>query len=367
MISPLVMASESQGFFHKLWFGARNAERRNDLMGPGASSHAADIDFLFMAIFWISLVSFVVVVGLMLYFAWKYRARPGVKTVRSPSHHTLLELTWCIVPLIFMTWMFFEGFKGFIDAHVAEAGAEEITVIAQKWEWIFEYSNGARSTERNTEVMSTKDIPIFVAPVGKPVLLRMQSLDVIHSFWVPDFRTKQDVFPNRWTSYWFRADKPGRHLIFCAEYCGDSHSEMAAVLEIVEQDEYVRRVRAWNAPPDGEPWVTGQWIARRKGCLGCHVDEAGKTGSAPSWVNSFGYPVTFTDSSNIAARDENYIRDSILEPGKNIVQGYGNNMTLIPMTEAEIASIIAYMKHLSDRGGTGDSLLNQPPPEGGQN
>lgn len=358
MIRMLVTASSEQGFFHRLWFGARNVDRRDDLMGIGASSHADHIDFLFMGIFWISLVSFIIVVGLMLWFAWKYRARPGVKTVRSPSHHTLLELTWCIVPLIAMTWMFFEGFKGFIDAHVAEAGAEEITVIAQKWEWIFEYSNGARSVETTEEAIGARKLPVFVAPVNRPVLLRMKSLDVIHSFWVPDFRTKQDVFPNRWTSYWFKAEKTGRHLIFCAEYCGDSHSEMAAILEIVEPEEYVRRVRAWNSPAEGAlPWQIGQWVARRKGCFGCHTDEPGKVGSAPSWVNSYGYPVEFTDGTSLAARDENYIRESIYEPARKIVKGYGNNMTLIPMTEEEVGYIIEYMKHLSDRGPR--SLLNE--------
>lgn len=365
MISLFSIAESRPGLFHRIWFGDREQSARQDLLGAGASSHADHIDFLFMAIFWISVVSFFVVVGLMVYFAWKYRARPGVKTVRSPSHHTLLELTWCIVPLIAMTWMFFEGFKWFIDAHIAEANAEEITVIAQKWSWIFEYPNGARSDRTTDEVVKTARIPVFVAPRDRPVLLRMRSEDVIHSFWVPDFRTKADVFPNRWTSYWFRAEKPGRHLIFCAEYCGDSHSEMLAVLEVVEPDEYVRTLRQWNSPKEGAlPWEIGQWIARRKGCLGCHPDESGRTGAAPSWVNLFGYPGEFTNAPPIDRKDENYIRESIYEPAKRVVQGFGPSMPLVAMTEEEVQYIIEYLKHLSDRGPK--SLLDETP-SGGEN
>lgn len=361
--------------FHDMWYGTR---QQGGFVGGGSpTSVGRHNDFLFMAIFWISLIAFIVVIGLMLVFIFRYRRRPGVTTTRSAAHNTVLELTWCIVPLIAMTWMFFEGFKGFINFHVAEAGYEEINLVGQKWFWKFEYSNGAASPETvSKERLNTAlDVPVFVAPAGKPVLLRMKSNDVLHSFYIPDFRAKADVFPNRYTNFTFRANEVGEHFVFCAEYCGDSHSEMIAVLKIVPPDEYVRTVRKWSAPPEGStPAQIGKWLAKTKGCLACHVDEPGKVGSAPSWVNNYGYPGEFADGSTTAAKDDNYYAESIRVPSAKIVKGYGNQMVLQAVTDEDIKNLIAYIKSLSDKGpstlldppaGNAPAEAPAPPPPGG--
>ena len=129
---------------------------------------ASTVDGLFMAIFWISMFMFVLLMGLTLYFVFKYRFKPGVPSQRSVGHNTPLELFWTVVPLVVMTWIFFEGFWSYIDSQTVKVGAEPISVSASMWQWKFTYSNGAISTTE--EVLSGKSYPVFVVPAGKPVV-----------------------------------------------------------------------------------------------------------------------------------------------------------------------------------------------------
>jgi len=208
---------------------------------------------------------------------------------------------------------------------------------------------------------------VFYVPEDTPILLRMISTDVIHSFWAPDFRMKQDIFPNRYTSYWFQADPLGAealtmparddahidrdypyrdHIIFCAEYCGDLHSEMFAVLRVVETDVYEAKIAAW-ARPTGTLAERGQMVARRRGCLTCHTTDGGSS-TGPTWKDLYGSTRQFTDGSTRVA-DDNYIRESIWNPGTQIVQGFANQMTPFAgiVSEDEIRALTAYIGTLS--------------------
>lgn len=350
---------------------------------PGASTISGHSDWLFFWIFVISAIFFVVLMVLMIYFTFRFRRRPGARPVRSASHNTLLELSWSVIPTILLVWMFFEGFWGYADVLVAPAEAPEMVLQAQKWSWSMTYPNGATSPETTrTRAMEGEaeraqgatDTPIFVMPEKQPVRIRMASIDVIHSFWIPDFRAKFDVFPNRYTSMWFEptgikgnAKLPNEggwkkwagtpyedHWVFCAEYCGSNHSEMSAIIRVVPQDVYLDIIKDW-AEPKGSPIEIGAILYKSKGCNACHLLTEGRL-VGPGWKNMFGHRVEFTDGSSYSDEQmsdptffANYVRKSIADPGAQIVKSFPNQMTVQKLNEKEVSSLIAYIESLSDK------------------
>jgi cytochrome c oxidase subunit II len=356
------------GFVDRLWYGGR-----------GWSDTAREAGSLFGFIWWVSVASFVLLIGLTVAFMIIYRRKPGIPAQRSASHNTPLELAWSIIPLLVMFWMFFEGFRIYVRQQVAPAGGPTLNLTAQRWTWSLEYPNGAQSDTYTTAytpagrersyTAASQPMPVFYVPEDTPILLRMISTDVIHSFWVPDFRMKQDIFPNRYTSYWFQADPLGPesltmpaqddphidrdyqyrdHIIFCAEYCGDLHSEMYGVLRVVKKDIYEAKIAAW-ARPTGTLAERGAVVARRRGCLTCHTVD-GSTSTGPTWQNLYGSTRQFTDGTTVVA-DDNYIRESIWYPGTKIVQGFTNQMTPYAgiVSEDEIRALTAYIGTLSSQ------------------
>ncbi len=376
MLNPIWTLAD--GWFTRLFFRT-----------PGASDHARNVDFVYLAIWWISIASFILVIAAMLWFTFKYRRRPGVAAERSPSHHTMLELTWSIVPLIIMAWMFFVGFWGYTDAVVAPAESETMQLRAKKWNWSLTYPNGASSlwttrqrdygkvldefsTEKSkrkalppTRVEGPQDYPVFVIPAGRPTKFQMISEDVMHSFWVPDFRIKFDVFPNRYTSVWIvpdsfkgeSTDDKGRkyddHWVFCAEYCGDNHSEMLAVLRVMQEPDY-RAVLAEYATPTGTLPERGLMVAKSKGCFSCHSTDGSKN-TGPSWKDIYGRATEFADGTSddhLGDAFANYVRESVYEPGKKLVKPFPNQMPTYKgqISEEYISYLVAYMKSISAKG-----------------
>lgn len=331
--------SANRSLVNKAWFS------------QPASTFADDHDLLFLFIFWISVFFFVLLMGLSLIFVVKYRRVPGVPQQRSMSHNTPLELTWSIGPLAILAVIFFWGFDRFMDLQVAPANAEEIEVTGFQWGWEMRYDNGA-STREFTNVVSNVDSPIFAVPVGKPIKLLMHSRDVIHSFWVPNFRVKFDVFPNRYTTMWFEATEPGDHYVFCAEYCGAQHSEMAAIIRAMPPAEYAEW-KSEMAVDNRPPREIGASLYITKACNSCHsVDGSAKTG--PTWQGLYGKEETVLvngEPQRIIA-DENYLRESILEPQVKIVQGYPDQMNSYQgqLTDKELNALIVYIKSLSEQG-----------------
>ena len=328
-----------QNFVERLWFT------------KPASTYAGDQDELFLFIFWICVFFFVLLMGLSVYFVFKYRRIPGKPQERSASHNTPLELTWSVGPLVILAVIFFWGFDRYMNLNVAPANVEEIQVTAFQWGWEMQYDNGA-ATREFTNLTGTVDSPVFYAPAGRPVKLLMHSRDVIHSFYVPDFRVKYDVFPMRYTTMWFQVDEPGDHYLFCAEYCGKSHSEMAGLIRVVPEDEY-RRWKAEMAEDTRPPVEIGKTLFVTKACNSCHsVDGSPNTG--PTWLDIYGKEevVLVNGQPQTITVDENYIRESILEPQVKIVQGYPNQMNSYQgqLSEKEILALISYIKSLSERG-----------------
>ncbi len=355
----------------------------------GGVPGVAELDTLFMFIFWVSMFFFVLLMGLMLWWGIKYRRRPGVPAAHTATHNTPLELAWSIGPLLILVVMFFWGFDAYLRGVVAPGESVTMTLQAQKWNWSIEYPRGVTSKEvapignvqqidssgnprSSLEDDGTQKVPVFAMPAGVPVNLRMISSDVIHSFWVPSFRRKFDVFPNRYTNFWFETpeiagDEPMLretelkisqdetitikyidHWIFCAEYCGDQHSEMAGILRVMAPADFEKWLSIQEFDPNAAPWERGQKLYMSKGCATCH-SVTGQENTGPPWNDVWGSTRNFTDGSSAVA-DENYIRESILVPTTKIVQGYTDGMTPYQgrISEQEISDIIAFMRYLKE-------------------
>ncbi|MDX2114434.1 MAG: cytochrome c oxidase subunit II [Planctomycetota bacterium] len=339
----------------RLWWGG-NVE---------ASTFAEGVDHVFFYIFWVSLAFFVLLMWLMVYWAFKYRRRPGVAPQPSPSHNTALELTWSIVPTILLAVMFFWGLIAYIPMKVAPANAEVINVTARKWAWGLVYDNGASPLE--TEVIADAAAPIFALPVNRPIKFIMSSQDVIHSMYMPAFRIKRDVFPNFYTSQWVEATKithrweeqekkfvpvnPAEskgYYLACTEYCGDQHSQMWGRVMVLADADYA----LWKNQQADTSGVSlpdlGAKLYKSKGCNACHSVD-GSAGTGPTWTGIWGKTHEFTDGGS-ALVDENYLRESILEPAKHIVRGYANQMPTFQgqLTDRELLALITYIRILSD-------------------
>jgi len=324
--------------------------------GHGASALARESDSIMMWIFGFNVIWFVFLMALMCWWAVRYRRRPGVPPLRSAHHNTPLELVWTIVPSLFLGYMFYRGFSGYIGGMVAPSNAEVIDIRGMKWKWTATYDNGANAPD-SVDAGGLRGIPIIYVPAGRPVLFRMTSNDVLHSFWIPDFRYKFDVIPNRYTSYWINASAPGEHWIFCAEYCGDYHSEMAARLVALPPAEYDELKAGWAIDRSQPPEVLGKMMVEtRGGCIACHSLDGSKV-IGPTWLNAWGYEVPLADGTKIPADDpaawDEYIRESIVNPNAKLHAGYPPVMSSFAgvFTDEEIGWIIAYMRSLSDKGG----------------
>jgi cytochrome c oxidase subunit 2 len=301
-------------------------------MPPQISTVAQSVDWLFNFILAISVFFFVLIVVVMVVFVLKYRRREGQSAEASPSHNLPLELTWTAIPIVLVMIIFFFGFKGFLDMATPPANAYEILVEGQKWKWSFLYPNGY--VDENLHV-----------PVDRPVRLVMSSADVIHSLYVPAFRIKMDVVPGRYSKAWFEATVPGEYDLFCAEYCGTSHSDMLALVIVHPPGEF----ETWLAQASDflatmTPVDAGRKLFQTRGCTQCHsMDGSAKTG--PTLLGIFGHSQKLANGTTITV-DENYIRESILEPAAQVVAGFEPVMPTFQgrLKDEEITAIIEYLK-----------------------
>lgn len=357
---------------------------KNIFLKPGNSDLANStwgVDGLFMFITWICIVSFFICMIPMCYWAVKYRRRPGVPAQRTPNHNTALEVTWIVIPLLLMTIVFFWGFKGYLHGQIAKGNAEVINVQGFKWGWDFKYKNGAGSGQLvyldDNVVPGDKgqpvgrrgntQVPVVAVPAGIPVKMLMTSRDVMHSFYIPDMRIKMDLFPNRYTSMTFIPqsaegpdqagnitrlpnEKPGRdHYIFCAEYCGELHSEMAGVMRVMTPSDYEQTLLAWGDVYGGGSFIDAGKLVYAKRCATCHTIDGGKN-TGPTWKGAWGTQVPLVGGGKVTF-DENYTRESILNPSAKIHEGYANQMPSFAgqLSETEILGVIAYLRDLAGK------------------
>lgn len=304
---------------------------------PTASVNAANVDNLYGFIFWLSVVLFILVIGPGAWFVYKYRLKPGEDAKPTPriTHHLGLELTWSVIPLILLIIIGIWSFWDFMALAIPPAEAEEIYVTGYKWGWRIEHRDG------------TKELNELHIPEGKTVKLIMTSEDVIHSFFVPDFRVKHDLPPGRYTSLWFTPVGTGEHQVFCTEYCGDGHSGMLAKIHVMPKDKYAEWQRVGTPlGPNETLEIRGQKLYTDKGCATCHSTDGSKL-TGPSFKGIYGQPQPLADGSSVNV-DENFIRESILNPQAKIAQGYNPVMPSYQGTlkEMDLNALIAYIKSL---------------------
>ncbi len=304
---------------------------------PSSSTVAPAVDTLFYTILGVAIVFFTIVIGAAIFFTVKYRRRGPVGLNVQAETNITLEIIWTAIPLIIVLIIFVMGFRAYLKQIVAPKDAIEIKLSAQRWIWNFTYPNG------NT---STNDL---VVPAGKPVRLLMSSTDVIHGFYVPDFRIKQDVLPNRYTTVWFEAPDSGEHVITCTQYCGRGHSEMRGTVRVLSPSAYDNWLATGGsgATPGGSPVELGQSLYKSKGCVSCHTTD-GTASVGPTFKALFGTKVTL-EGGTIMTADENYIRTCILEPEKTRVKGFPPVMPTFQGTlkDSEVDAIIAFIKSLA--------------------
>lgn len=297
------------------------------------STTAKDVDWAFDVVLWIDVLFFVGIVGAMCWFAYKYQRRKEGEKTSTVDHNTTLEVVWTVLPTILLGVLFVAGLRGFAHALVAPAEAMEIKVTGAKWFWTFTYPNGYVTTNE------------LVVPKDRPVKLLMSSQDVVHSFFIPEFRIKQDAVPGQYTTMWFNATEAKEVVVECAEYCGTSHSDMLGKIIVKPQAEFQDWLdKAANEGAGKSPAEYGQILYTKKNCFTCHSTDGSKI-VGPSFKGIFGRQEALESGATVTV-DENYIRESILEPNAKIVKGYPASMPTYKGTlkDKEIDALIAYLK-----------------------
>ena len=300
------------------------------------SAHVIDAPFMFILI--ASTIMLIGVTFYLFYLPWKYRRRSSADVPYPVKENHLLEMSWIVIPTILVFIVFFWGFKAHVDTVVAPADAYEVNVQGKKWLWQFNYNEGITTTNE------------LVVPANRPVKLIMNSVDVLHSFYVPEFRIKHDVLPNRYSTVWFEAVRADTFQILCTEYCGTGHSVMGAkviALGAQEWNEWVASGGGKGIQPGDSPVELGEARYTKNVCNTCHsIDGSSKVG--PSFLGHWGETRNFVDGGS-AVMDEDYTRESILYPAAHIVEDYQPVMPSYQgqLSDGEVYALIQYIKSIN--------------------
>lgn len=301
------------------------------LLPEPASTLAGRIDTLYYVLIALS-VFFAVLIFILIYlFAVRYRRRSEDEVPRQIPGLLKLELVWSIIPFGLSLVVFVWGAKLYFETYTPPDDALEIYVVGKQWMWHIQHPSGQR------------EINELHVPTGRPVKLLMATEDVIHSFYIPAFRVKKDVVPGRYATLWFEATKPGVYHLFCAEYCGTKHSQMGGSVVVMEPIQY----QNWLSGSEGgeTPVAAGEKKFQQLGCITCHGDRPGARG--PSLQGVFGSSVQLQNGEIVTA-NEDYLRESILNPGKKVTAGYTPIMPTFQgqVSEAVLLQLTAYIKSL---------------------
>jgi cytochrome c oxidase subunit 2 len=304
---------------------------------PEASTIAPRVDHLLYAVTAVTGLVAIAIFVTMIVFGIRYRAgstTPRAEDVPAAQARARrrVELAWILIPFLLFLASFVWAARLYMVRAAAPAGAMELFVVAKQWMWELQHPGGQR------------EIDEMHIPRGQPIKLVMTSQDVIHSFFVPAFRLKQDVLPGRYTQMWFTATTTGRFHLFCAEYCGTDHARMGGDVIVMEPAQFERWLDEHRGPQDMA--ARGEALFRQYGCSGCHGANASV--HAPDLAGVFGKPVPLSDGTVVIA-DERYIRDSILLPASQVAAGYAPIMPSFAgrIGEEDILDLIAYVKGLS--------------------
>ena len=300
-------------------------------MPEQASTTAQDVDTLFAFTVVLSVVASVLIVIALLGFAIRYRRRHAAEIGHREHAGNWLEITWTVIPGIIFLGLFVWGLQVYFETYRIPANAERYYVVGKQWMWKYQHPSGNR------------EINDLHVPVGRPIELVITSEDVIHSFFVPAFRVKRDAVPGRYSTAWFEATKTGTFDIFCAEYCGAEHSLMIGKIHVMELADY----EAWLEGKEGGRSIvaSGADLFEQKACSTCHRSDS--SARAPILDHVYGKEVALLGGDRVTA-DDNYLRESIVNPSAKVVAGYQPIMPTYKgqLTEEEILELIGYIKSL---------------------
>ncbi len=304
-----------------------------------ASTFAWQVDLLYFYLIAVSAFFTVGIAVAIMFFAIRYREKEKYATPEAIHGSMVLETTWSIIPFIISMTIFLGGALVFYNQYTPPKDAMEIYVVGKQWMWKVQHGTGQR------------EINDLHVPVGRKIKLTMTTEDVIHSFFVPAFRTKVDTVPGRYTYIWFEATKPGKYHLFCAEYCGLNHSGMGGYVYVMEQRDFDNWL---SGNVSGQtPVEAGRDLFENKlGCASCHA--GGPTQRGAKLEGIYGHDVKLVGGQTVTA-DDAYIRNSILNPSSQIVEGFQPIMPTFKgqVTEEQLVSLVAYIKSLSGVTGTG--------------
>lgn len=302
----------------------------------GVSTYAADVDIAFAVVMSISLFLFIVTIGSMLYFAYKYRAsNHSMEETKNIKHYTPIEIAWTVIPTILMIIIFYFGLDSLRVQRTMpkDSDAINIKVLAQRWSWTFEYENGKKSPE-------------LYIPINTNIKLIMTApkTDVLHSFFVPAFRTKEDIVPGQITKVWFNINKKGKYDIQCAEYCGTRHSYMLSYVNVLSEQEY----KSWIKPKEEKSAKDAMQLMQDYGCTACHSFD-GSVLVGPSLKDIYNKKIKVLKEGQVIdiIRDDLYLKNALLRPNMEVVEGFSSD--LMPsfkdvIKEEELQIIINYLK-----------------------
>lgn len=301
-----------------------------------ASNLASKVDAVIWFITVISLVFFILISIFLVYFAIRYRRRQENEETPYITGSHVLETIWTIIPSILLIVIFVYAFVVYKDMRTPPEDSLEVTVIGRQWLWQFKYNNGKTTLNE------------LYIPEGRPIKLVMTSEDVLHSFFVPQFRVKQDLVGGMYTYLWFTPTKTGTYDLYCTEYCGTGHSAMLGKVIVMSPNEYEKweKGEEEKAVASLPPAELGKQLYTQRGCNACHsIDGSSLVG--PTWKGLYGHEVVMQDGTKVTA-DENYIREAILEPQAKMVKGFGPVMPSFKgvISDDEITDLIAYIKTL---------------------
>lgn len=327
------------------------------------SAEAKANDDMYLFLFWFSVAFFVVIVGAMIWFVYKYPRKPKAH-LEPPIHIAKLEIFWTVVPFIMIIFLFHLGFKPYITNAIAGEGATEIRVRASQWRWEFEYPDGSRDTELHLIV-------------NQPYKVILSSEDVIHSFYIPEFRVKKDAIPGLYSQMALTPIKTGEAHVFCAEYCGapttppgtappgsitqpwNGHAGMLTTVKVQTKEEFDKYIEKLSGPQDGE--TPEKWGARlfvKNGCNACHTTDGSYKGLGPDFKGLFGRDEEIADGPTVHV-DDNYIVESITKPmakkvkttakakaGNPAANYEKTDMPPFVMKQKQMDALITYIKSL---------------------
>lgn len=313
------------------WISTSHAEK---LMPTAATDIASRVDNLYNFLLISSFIACAILIGGMIYFAYKYKRKSVNAKSAYITHNTFLEFLWSFIPLVIFLAVFAWGWLIYHDMRIMPENALEIHVRGKQWSWEAEYKSGVKTAN------------LIKVPINRDVKLILSSTDVLHSFYVPSFRIKQDAVPGRYTSLSFKANKFGEFHIFCTEYCGTQHSGMLGKLHVVTQEEYDKWLEEESNFRTLPLAQQGEKLFQTAGCVSCHSSTDASVKVGPTLYKKFGTEEVLSGGEKVTV-DENYLRESILEPQAKIVKGFETQrMTSFQgvLSENELAAIIEYLK-----------------------